>query len=256
MSNLVVYFSLLLARVGTFIAILPILGGQTVPRLVKMGLALSLTCMWFGSTWNSPTVAAWLLQPVQTSSLGLGLALGREALLGALLGYAFGLFLIPARIAGEYLNQELGLSFGNLINPTGTTSTGPLTQIFDLLGTLIFLGLDGHHIFLAVLNSFVIRFPGGGVLPEVPVQLLVAGAAAAEEWGLLMVAPLALCLFLTSVVLALMARAAPQINIFAVGFPLRLTVGLVGLWLMLPTLVTGLVAIFGASSEWMQGLVP
>jgi flagellar biosynthetic protein FliR len=255
MPHLVVFFALLLARVGAFVAVLPIFGGQALPRLVRVGLTMALTVMWAGSLAGDPGTAEWLAQPLETSWLGFGIALGREAVLGLLLGFAFGLFLVPARVAGEYLSQELGLSFGNMINPTGETATGSLTPLFDLLSTLVFLTLDVHHLFLVIFHALLTSHPLGAALPNVSVERLAAGATAVEEWGLLLVAPAAVCLFVTSVVLALMARAAPQMNVYSVGFPLRLLIGFLVALVLFPNFLAALVTIFGRCGELVLGLV-
>ena len=254
MANAVIALSMLLARVGTFVAIMPIFAGQ-VPRLVKAGLALSLTLFWFGALNGVVADRAWLTQSTQVSWLAFGLVLGREVLLGALLGYAFGLFLAPAQIAGEYLTGEMGLSFGAQVHPSGGNSPGGLTQLFESLALLLFLGLDIHHLFFAVFDNVLTRHPIGGALPAWRMPQLVTGVAAVGEWGLLLAAPVGAFLFLTAVVLALMTRAAPQLNLYSVGFPLRLAAGLVGLLLFFPQLMSNLVAIFGRLSELLIRMV-
>src|SRR5262245_61263501 len=116
MAVLVLCFALVLARVGAFVAVLPLLGGGAVPRLVKLGLTVALGCSWFGTLF-AKLPPEGLSASLQSSWPALGVAAGREMLLGALLGYAFGLFLLPARAAGEVLSQETGLSLGGLLDP-------------------------------------------------------------------------------------------------------------------------------------------
>src|SRR5262249_41520126 len=151
-------------------------------------------------------------------------------------GYAFGLFLIPVRIAGEFIGEQMGLALASLIDPLAEGSSAVMTQIFELIGTLIFFSLDGHHLFLATLHKTFARWPVGGSWFPVPMAHLLNGAASAQEMGILLAAPLAACMFIASVVLALMARAAPQLNIWSIGFTLRVLVGLVGVALLLPHL--------------------
>ncbi len=254
MANLVLALSLLLARVGTFVAIVPIFGGQ-VPRTVKAGLALALTLFWFGALNGVVTDRAWLTQSTQVSWLVFGLVLGREALLGGLLGFAFGLFLAPAQIAGEYLTGEMGLSFGAQVDPSGGNSPGGLTQLLESLALLLFLGLDTHHLFLAVFDNVLTRYPIGGGMPAWSMPQLITGVAAVEEWGLLLAAPVGAFLFLTAIVLALMTRAAPQLNLYSVGFPLRLAAGLVALLLFFSQMMSSLVAIFGRLGELLTRMV-
>ncbi len=254
MSSLMFTFSLLLARVGTFVAVLPLFG-QLTPRIVKAGFALSLSLFWFYTLYGGVTQREWTAHAVEVGWLGYGLVLGREVILGGLLGYAFGLFLAPAQIAGEYLTEEMGLSFGNQINPASGTSSGALTQTVQVFAAFLFLGLDGHHTLLAFFYSLFARYPVGGALPSWQTPQLVSGLAAAQEWGVLLAMPIGACLFLTTVVLALMTKAAPQLNLYSVGFPLRLATGLVGMLLFFPQMASNLVTIFGRFEALLTRLV-
>src|SRR5258708_2533819 len=111
MTGLAVYFVLVLGRVGTGVFMLPLFGGTNMPRLVKIGVALALAIFWIGAV-GVPSDTA-LLQRLEAGAWPLlALALAREAILGALLGLAFGLFLLPARVAGEFIQQQMGLSLG------------------------------------------------------------------------------------------------------------------------------------------------
>jgi flagellar biosynthetic protein FliR len=253
MAGWVVAFSLVLARVATFVGVLPLFGGRDVPRTVKAVLALTLTCSWFDF---AALPARELFAPsVDVSWLGYGAALLREALLGAMLGYALGLFLAPLKVAGEFITQQMGLSLGAIVDPTSNSSSGALTQILEMLGTLLFFGLNCHHLFLAVLHSTLTHIPVGAPFGMNSVERFIAGGAATEEWGLVLIAPVAACLFLTHVVLALMTRAAPQMNIFSVGFALQIGIGLAAIFFLMPDLLSAIVQMFGRVGELLTRLV-
>jgi flagellar biosynthetic protein FliR len=248
----VLSFSLVLARVGTLVTVMPLFGGSYAPRTVRVGLAVALSLLWFDF---SLTAASPLLNPsTDITWLAYGLALAREAVVGIVLGYTLSLFLVPAQIAGEFITQEMGLSLGSIIDPSSGNPNGVVTQIFQYLAILVFFAVDGHHTFLAILHASFQRWPIGGAGMQLPISNLVRGAAVTEEWGLLLAAPLGICLFLTSVVLAMMARAAPQMNIFSVGFALRVGTGLVGALFLVPDLITGMVRIFNRCGELLLGL--
>ena len=250
----VISFSLILARTATFVAMLPIFGGRFVPRMVKLGLAVSLAVLWVGSP-DISEAAASLGSSSRAEWLPYGLALGREIVLGAVLGQVFAVFLLPARIAGEFIGQEMGLALGHLTNPGVESSATVLGEVFEMFGVLIFFGLDGHHVMLAALHAAFLRWPIGGPMGELPVAGLVSALSSAQEWGLVLAAPIGACLFLTTVVLALMARAAPQLNILSVGFSLRLGVGLAALVLLMPEMGRMLAAIFGHCCELVLRLI-
>jgi flagellar biosynthetic protein FliR len=248
----VVSFSLLLARLGTFLSVVPLFGGRNTPRTVKIGLAFALAVFWFDP---AATVADPGLARSDISWPAFGMALGREALLGMILGYTLGLLLVPARVAGEFITQQMGLTLGNIIDPASESSTGAITQILEMLAILLFFGLDGHHVFLAVFHGTLARWPLGGPIRIPPITELIAAGSAAEESGLLLAAPLGAILFLTTVILALMARASPQMNIFSVGFALQISAGLVGALLLLPDLLRALVHTFERFSADLLRLV-
>jgi flagellar biosynthetic protein FliR len=255
MENIVLFFGLTLARTGAFVAVLPILGGTNTPRLVKAGLAFALAVFWFGIVAAALPPDVLFGKPIMVTRFAFTLAAGREVILGALMGFAFGLFQVPAHVAGEFLTEELGLSFGAFLNPTGTSNVSALTQIIDTFGIFVFLGLDGHHLFLAALHASFTRYPVGGSLPDVPVEMLAASMSTSIQWGLVLAAPMALSLFLVTLVLAVMTRAAPQINLFTVGFPLRLVSGLVAVFVFFPNFLTSLVDVLGHYGEMLTRLI-
>jgi flagellar biosynthetic protein FliR len=244
----IVLFALILARVGTFVGVLPLFGSSQVPRIVKVGLAMALSLPWFVSYGLTPDPNL-VRQFAEPHWLALGLAVTREAILGAVLALVLGLVQVPARIAGEFLSQEIGLTLGGILDPTSGQSASSLTLIFEMLGSLVLLSLDVHHVFFAALHETFVRWPLGGDFVPVPARDLVRESAAAQEWGVLLAAPIVLCLFLTSIVLALLAKAAPQMNFFSVGFVVRLAVGLVAALVLLPDLIAGLAGAMGQLAQ-------
>jgi flagellar biosynthetic protein FliR len=128
-------------------------------------------------------------------------------------------------------------------------------MIFEMVAALIFFGMDGHHVFFTTLDGSFGKYPVGESLPNLPIRELTAMASFSEEWGLMLAAPVGLCLFLTSVSVALMARAAPQLNLYSFGLPLRLGVGLAALVLLLPQGINSLLNFFGQMQTWLAWLV-
>jgi flagellar biosynthetic protein FliR len=251
LDDFIAALALTLARAGTFLFVVPLIGGSNIPRTVKVGLAMALTALFFEQTSATLARAGGLEALGLTNWLGFGLAIGREMILGGCLGLALSLFLLPAHVAAEFISQEAGLSFANVVTATGSNSASALTVIFELLASVLFLGLDLHHIFLLVLQDTFISMPIGQAF-QLPNWELVGAVSAAEEGGIVLVAPVAMCLFLTTVVLALVTRAAPQLHIYSIGFPLRVLVGLGAMLLLLPQLVAGMVSMFSLVLHWLQ----
>lgn len=253
MPALAVYFGLILARVATFVAVMPLFAGRT-PRSVRAALALALAVFYVGGVapgWD-PALAN---QAAQVDSVVYALALVREALLGAAMGFAFSLFLLPARIAGEFVTQQIGLAISPQAGPAGTDAAGPIAIAFETIASLIFLLLDGHHVALAVLHASFDRLPLGGPFVPAPVGQMITGLTTAQQMGVLLAGPLALCLMLLTVLLAIMARAAPQLNIYSVGFALQVLVALFGALFLMPELVRTIVLIIGRTGDSLTRLL-
>lgn len=244
-----VTLALILARVSAFLAMSPVIGGRALPKLVKVALALALSSFWFK---NSGAAQAETVLAVNESPwLGLILAVAREALIGGVLGYSFGLFLVPFRIAGEYIAQEMGLTLGSITDPTRSQPSTVIGEFFELVGTLLLLSQNGHHAFLAILHkTFASQSLGGSFLP-VPVSGQLQALAAVTEWGLVLATPVGCCLFLTSLLLALLTRAAPQLNLMSAGFTLRVLAGLLALLFLWPELVPWMLRVLHQSTAFL-----
>jgi flagellar biosynthetic protein FliR len=253
-ESLVLSFSLILARVGAFVAVMPLLGAATTPRTVKIGLSMALALLYFMLLGGSATPAI-LAGDSQLSWTAFAVVLMKEALLGAFLGYVMGLVLLPVRLAGDYLGQEMGLALATQSDPTAPNPSIVISQLFEMLAGVLFLGLDGHHLFLAALHSTFMRIPLGGWSGLSSAGAMATGLAQAQEWGLMLAAPVGAILFLTSIVLALLTRAAPQMNLFSIGFGLRIGIGLAAVLLLLPDFVTALVRTLAHMSAVLERLV-
>jgi flagellar biosynthetic protein FliR len=250
----VLSFLLILTRVGTFVAVFPLFGGSNLPRTIKIGLALALAWMWFGVFGTAPAEAV-----VQAATgrhwLALAAITVREAVFGGLLGFGFGLFLVPLQIAGAYVAQEMGLTLASISDPTSGAPRSVLAQLFESLGALLFFGLDVHHVLLTTVHATLQRWPCGSPLSPLPTGALLHGVGDAQQWGLLLVAPVGICLFVTAVVLTYLAKASPQLNLFSVGFAARVGAGLVACLIFLPDMWLLTQHMFGKTAGFIQVLL-
>jgi flagellar biosynthetic protein FliR len=247
----VLTFGLILARVSAFVATIPYLGGRFVPKLVKAGTTLALTCFWFAESGAMSTRVA--MQMNDQPWLAFALAVAREAIIGCGLGYIFGLFLVPFRVAGEYISQEMGLTMGSITDPSRPQPTTVLGEVFEILGVVLFFAQNVHHVFLAALHGSFGGQPIGGDILSVPVSLQLQAVSSSTEWGLMLAAPIACCLFITSLILGMMARAAPQLNLMSIGFSLRIIVGLVATSLLWPDIAPQMSVVLQRFSSLLMG---
>jgi flagellar biosynthetic protein FliR len=231
------YAGLLLARIAAWAAVLPVIAGRTSP-LVRVGMVVVIAGFYLAGQ-PPPWDARWAALADRLHAVVYLLGVLREVLIGAAMGVLFGLWLMPARVAGEFLSFQIGLNVAPLPGPTGEEGAGTLTALMEVLAALVFLSMDGHHILLAVLHASWSALPlGGTALPQV--APMVQGLKTSYELGLLLAGPVAACLVLLAVTLALLARTAPQLNIYSVGFTLQVTVVLLASAVLLPEMVQAL----------------
>ena len=226
-----------LARILALIASAPVLGNPSLPASVKIGLGLLLTVL-----------VAPLLPPQPgldpASAAGL-LILAQQVLIGLAMGLAMRVVFHAAEMAGELIGLQMGLGFATLYDASLPGFIPVIGQYLGVVVSLAFLAIDGH---LLLLSALVESFQ---VLPLAPLST-PSGLRALVQWGgsifsysLALSLPLLAALLITNIALAILTRAAPQLNIFAIGFPLTILAGMVALALGLPYFAPGLERLFG-----------
>ena len=215
-----------LARILALIASAPVIGNPSLPVSVKIALGILVTIL----------VAPLLPAPPgldPASATGL-LILAQQVLIGLAMGLAMHIVFHAAEMAGELIGLQMGLGFATLYDASLPGFIPVLGQYLGIVVSLAFLAVDGH---LLMLSTLVESFQ---VLPIVPLSS-PTGLRALAEWGgslfsysLALSLPLLAALLITNLALGVLTRAAPQLNIFAVGFPLTILAGLLALALALP----------------------
>ncbi|MDH4562676.1 flagellar biosynthetic protein FliR [Pseudomonas sp. BN411] len=216
-------FVLPLFRIAALLMTMPIIGTQLVPTRVRLYLALAISVVLVPTLPPMPQVDA--------INLGNILLIGEQILVGALFGFVLQLFFHAFVVAGQIISMQMGLGFASMVDPTNGVSVPVLGQFYLMLVTLLFLAMNGHLVVFEILaESFVTLPVGGGLLTnhywEVAGKLgWVMGA------GLLLSLPAITALLVVNLAFGVMTRAAPQLNIFSIGFPLTLALGLVIVWI-------------------------
>lgn len=232
-----VAFGLILARVSMFVVAAPMFGHGTVPNLVKTGLCVALSLFWY------PGYVSWATE-LQTSNAALVVAVMTELIAGFCVGYLVRLILLPARIAGTYVGQELGFSLGQVADPTSGAASNETGLLFDALGLVVFWSTDVHHQSFRLLGystkalqidrEFILGFASE----------IVALVGQSHDLALMMVGPLASILFVILIAMSVMLRSWPQVTLFSFGSGARLLVGLAALAFFAPTIILNMAAVF------------
>jgi flagellar biosynthesis protein FliR len=222
-----------LARILALIATAPVMGSPSLPARVKIGLAVAITLV------VAPTLGP-LPQVEPFSGTGL-LILVQQILVGVAMGLAMKVVFAAVDTAGEIAGLQMGLGFATFYDPQAQASTPVLAQFVGLLATLVFLALNGHLLIISTLAESFRALPiSEAVAAALGWRTLADWGATIFASGLAMSLPILAALLITNVALGILTRAAPQLNMFAVGFPVTLSVGLVVLALVLPYLTPGL----------------
>ncbi len=245
-------FVLIVSRVGMFVSTFPLFSSTNIPRSVKAALVVSLSSMWM---WDfAGDASQFAAVPVQITAVGYGLAVAREAVIGGMFGFALGLFFLPAQVAGAYLGQEMGFSMAGITDPTTQVRSNVLADVVNSLAMLVFFASDFHHLAIGTLYASFGAMPLGGPLELMQMSVFSAGMSEAHRWGLELAAPVGIGLLLTTVVLAVLMKISPQLNLFSIGTPLRLIIGLLTFFLLLPDFVRLMQHIFYRSNGFVYRL--
>jgi len=227
---------LIAVRVTVMLSMIPIFSARQIPLLVRFGFGLLLT---FVVSRTVPTLTATL----DLGELTVGII--SQAFIGVVFGFVAFLVFTGIQFAGEILDIQIGFAVVNIVNPI-TQAQVTIVGEFELaLATILYLASDAHHYLITgIAGSFsLLALPYAAVTGELT-HSVVNFFTQALFLVFQIAAPVAIALFLTNVGLGLMARVAPQMNVFVVGFPLQITIGLIMVIVSLPLLGNVLPQIF------------
>lgn len=229
-----------LARILALVATAPIIGNPSLPARVKIGIGILLTIL------VAPLLPAHSgFDPASAAGL---LILAQQVLIGLAMGFAMQIVFHAAALAGELIGLQMGLGFATLYDASVPGFIPILAQYLGIIVSLAFLALDGHLLLVAALVESFQVLPFAALSAPSGLRALVEWSGSIFSYGLALSLPLLAALLITNVALGVLTRAAPQLNIFAVGFPLTILIGFVGMVLVLPYLAPAL------ESQFMDGL--
>lgn len=219
---------LIFARVSILIAAIPLMGARSVPVRIKAGLALAVAVVLFPTV--PPLPPGFMSEP---AAVVVGL-LG-EVLVGAALGLMVRAVFAGIELSGTLMGFNMGFGIVSAIDPQNNAQVSLVGQLQMLFAFLLFLATNAHHEFLRLVGHSFKSLPllGAGLSSGIAGDLVQAGGEI-FRLGLKLSAPVVAAIFLANVVLGVVARTVPQINLLIVGFPITIALGLVVLGATLP----------------------
>ena len=217
-------------RISAMMMLAPIFGATTMPVRIRIALAVLITAAVYPVLPSVPVV-----EPVSYQGIAI---LAQQVVIGAALGFMLQMAFQLLVIAGEAIAMSMGLGFARMVDPQNGVSVPVVAQYFIIIATLLFLALNGHLMLLQlVIHSFeVVPIADSGLMRE-GLWMVVAWGSQMFIGAILVAVPAVTALLMINIAMGVITRAAPQLNIFAVGFPLMLLVGFILVGLTLPSII-------------------
>jgi len=232
-------------RISAMFVAAPIFSARSVPVRIRVLLAFSI---------------AWLLVPVIPEPPVVDLISGEaliisisQVLIGVAMGFILQMVFAAFVIAGQSIATAMGLGFASMVDPQNGVQVPVISQAFLIMATLVFLALNGHLIFIEVLARSFQNMPVGPFIPsQDTLWHLVIWGSDMFAGGMLIALPAVAALLLVNLAFGVTSRAAPQLNIFAVGFPIMIMIGIAFIILTLPTITSHLDRLTNQALELIQ----
>jgi flagellar biosynthetic protein FliR len=206
-------------RFGALFVLAPVFGGVPLPAQFRALFVLAMAACLVAAL---PAIAA----PMPTGVVPLVLAALTELAIGAAM--AFGLFTAfgAFQFAGKLLDLQIGFSIGTVFDPVTRAQSPMLGSALNMLALVLFFALDGHHMLMRGVAYSLQRVPPGSLPANWSIAPLVDQFGSMFVFGLVLVAPVVFALLMVDVGLGIVSRTMPQLNIFTVGIPAKIVVGL------------------------------
>jgi flagellar biosynthetic protein FliR len=239
-------FGLVLTRVSAFLLILPIFGWKSIPVRIKVAITFLLSIFF-------TLITPFKLEGREISELEAFLLIVNEATYGLALGLAIAMVFSAVKLSGTIIERQMGIAMVQAMNPLTGEESRPLGSLWEILFIILFLAAKGHHLFLLIIFRSYETFPAGSI-PTISVLTsgIIEAGATMFIAGLRLGAPILAAFILLTIILAVLARVVPQMNILFISLPVRVGLGLLMAVIFMPFLNT----FVGEFAEWMGKLLP
>lgn len=218
-----------LTRILAMIASSPVLGNTQIPARVKVGLSVLLAII------IAPTIGE--MPPVAVGSPQGLLIMVQQVIIGVAMGFTMRLIFTAVEMAGELAGLQMGLGFASFFDPMNSSYTPVVARWLGMIAVLAFLAMNGHLYMLSALAESFHTLPIGSMMPEKGFYEVANWGGSIFAYGLQISLPLLAALLTANIGLGILTRAAPQLNLFAIGFPITLAIGFLVLALSMPHFV-------------------
>ena len=221
-------FVMVLTRISTFFLVIPVFGWKSIPARIKVAMTVLLT-VFFSMITPVPVVAG------RISTAEAVLLIANEATYGLALGLVAAIVFAAVKLSGRIIERQMGLAMAEILDPLTGERAQPLGSLLEMIFIMLFLSANGHHLFLLIISRSYESFPAGS-MPTIPVlaEGIINAGSTMLLHGLKLAAPILATFLLLMVVLAVLARMVPEMNILFISLPLRVGLGLLMVAIFMP----------------------
>jgi flagellar biosynthetic protein FliR len=237
-----------MVRVGAAFVAAPVFGNVSVPLQVRVVLAGAIGVLVLGMHDITP--------PPQVFAVATFLSIAAEALVGLALGFILQIAFAAPLIAGELIGGSMGIGFANMIDPNSGRSSPAIGQFLSILLTLLFLSVDGHLVLVdTVARSYTALPPGAAWMAPEQLRDIALFGGYAFFAGLLLALPVGFLLLCLNLVVGMISRSAPALNLFSIGLPASLAVGVIAMAAAFPAMGDYMLVVVREGLEAARSLV-
>jgi len=232
-------FLLMLTRISGIFLISPFFGSMNIPMFFRVGIALAMSVVLF------PVVDELGTPETPPSIIMFGAAVLGELFIGWLIGFVAYISFAAITMAGKVMDMQVGFAVVNVVDPTSGQQIPLIGSFLYNLAVIILLVTNGHHMLIAALVESFRAVPLAGLEANISLALIIANfTGTIFLTGMKIAMPITFAILLTNVGLGILSRTMPQMNIFVVGIPMQLMIGLFVLSMIMPFYVLFLDVLF------------
>ena len=237
-----------MVRIGAAFIAAPVFGAVSVPLPVRIALSGAIGVLVLGTHPVTP--------PGEVFALATFLSIAAEALVGLAIGFIIQIAFAAPLIAGEIIGNSMGIGFASMIDPQTGQSSAALSNFLSTMLTLLFLSVNGHLVLVDMLvRSYDAMPPGAAWMAPERLKDIAFFGGYAFAAGFLLALPVGFLLLCLNLIVGMLSRSAPALNLFAIGLPMSLAVGVIALAIAFPAMGDYMIVIVDEGLSAAQNLV-
>lgn len=228
-------FILIFVRVSGIFIFSPFFSSQNIPNIMKIGLSFSITLL----------IAIVIPIDVDIENQILLIVIIKELMVGIIIGFISYVFMTAFYVLGQIVDMNIGFGMANVVDPQNKVQVPLMGNFYYILSFLFMLLINGHHkVISALIDSYNYIPIGKLIYNDNVIEIIVNALVKSFEIGFKLSLPVVAIIFLTDIVLGIMAKAIPQMNVFVIGMPLKVFIGLAIIMITIPIFYNSIVEIF------------